>query len=474
MILNRVPNGQLKIVSTFERSGAEQQLCNFVPPVVLQSFLPNGFTLPIGMVRVGGIRYFRGAHFSTRFCILASSLGMALQEATGRLPEGTWPAHGVMHFLFQHASRIRERLALTRLTSVGSLQPRGPAGRACGFSDFLPDDFGAGSGSGEKWTPAWLVREGREAAKASGIANPTVADCLDHGIRHEAMIWSDRESRPSPDEIRRSLRLALFDLGPADAPDEAVKKRTCERLREAILHHEDDNADQFGRWFFDNFDNIVHQISKQKKAEGGRIPREQVRRAILELVWDSMDYVVRPMNLALRFVARSVTPALNRRESRAFRILNHPVADLGHLPVVLLLDQFPPIRPLLVDVLQQASDRGCWRQLHRALETYSTIARKRREYERNRKQVNESPLPLTESTGAITGDDDRQQALRRTAFQWLDRQKFQCACRTNDQWRFACTDSRGGAKHIVASCEKCQASDIIPLTDDDWLQFHDL
>lgn len=144
--------------------------------------------------------------------------------------------------------------------------------------------------------------------------------------------------------------LALFDLGPvAEALDETVARTVEDRLLAALERHVGDDTADFDRWFFTNTDNIVHAIAKQKKG-GGRVPREVVRQALLELVFRSYRYVGDCVHLQATAFARALPDPLTGEERALFESLYRKRPYLGGLPLVLLRDRFAFLREAVLDV----------------------------------------------------------------------------------------------------------------------------
>ena len=322
---------------------------------------------------------------------------------------------------------------------------------------------------------------GREqAAQLQGIINPTPEDCIACGVNHEAAVHPANISGLTADDLRRSLRHALFDLGPSEvAVDPITKDRVYGRLVDAMQPHLGEPIADFNRWFFENVDGIVHQISKRKKPDGP-IQRAVVRQAILEIVFDSWRYVGQNVSIFMRSVSRAIKPSLSTDEQTAFDVLYRRNQYLGDLPLVLFHEQFPKIRPAVLEIYDNPHAPAAWGRLQRVLHTYAMMIARRRDADRLRKRsrkdkCNQLPLPAIGPEAARLKQQSHGHSyfpvavfepeakgrdpagFDEIASEVLERRGVKCECAAESQWDIRLVEEGEPSEEIVlfVKCHRC-------------------
>lgn len=195
---------------------------------------------------------------------------------------------------------------------------------------------------------------------------------IDHLTEQEALQW---------------IRLSLFDIGPATEPIEAeVRNQVIERFLDVLEKHWELPTQEFNRWLYDGIDNVVHQVAKRKRG-GGPITRAVVRQVILELVFESYQYIAVGLHVQMRAFAGALPEPLNEQEQAIFdaTFIRQPL--LGQLSLLLIHDQFDLLQEIVPEIWQQPNEPHLWRVLLQLLRIHAEMVSKKRESERRYKQV---------------------------------------------------------------------------------------
>lgn len=372
-------------------------------------------------------------------------------------------SYHTMRLVYQLAPRLRENLVrgFRRLDDLYIPRPA----RIGGEINILPDDLGFNAeGRDHPWTVRQLAAAGRDAAADVGIANPTEEDLIRLGV------WA--AARRQPIDVRRMpvedattlVRLGLFDLGPADeALDPALADEVIGRLIDGLEKHQDDTTEQFHHWFLEEFDNIVHQISKRKRP-GGEIERAVVRQAMLEAVFRSMRYVGDCVHVQAKAFADACRPGLSRQERAAFSALYERHPCLGDMPLILLHEHLPFAREAMRELTSNPTDLQRAGVFLRALQFHGEMVRKKRESEReykrqaqHRNRRNASAVRLSLDRAAEIRAAADTPLFQEIAAELRERRAARCRCGTTTSWyaevdRAKTTDSR---VVIVDCCSDC-------------------
>lgn len=437
---------------------ADQEVCRvdyvWRPSAKVAPFLPEGFEIPLVCNEFQGMRRVGSTQGAVSLCLHAATAGQAIRESLGHLgPERS--TYHMMRLLFQLGPQLRERLHFRSLWNADEL--RVPRANASGnHADILPDDFGVDIGGAERWPVRRLLEEGKQAASENGINCPTVGECIFWGVDFEATIHPADLTGLSVAEARNRLRLALFDLGSCNVVvDDAMKQRVYGRLTDALRKHLDLPADDFRRWFFENLDGIVNQISKRKLPDG-KIERQVVRQTILELVFDSWPYVGQTVSIFMSSVANDVDPSLSPDEKAVFDALYQHKPCLGNLPLILLHEQFPNIQPAVLAILESPDVPETWGRFLRVLQTYATMVVRRREADKVKKQSKGLKRKVTPVFEPVATSDCPSN-FDQIACDFLESQRVRCECSAEPEWETHLKNGTESSPEIELGfeCRRC-------------------
>lgn len=418
--------------------GGEDSLTQFqwTPGPALLPFLPNPFGIEFLRHTIDGKWQWTPVLERSGFLRHAAIAGLAIQRALGRLSNGEVYSHRAMQLLFQLSSTVRERLDY-RIQNVKDLTIS-DAG-----SHHLLDINAAfqrqPAGTRKNVLLRQLLQEGSQMAEQAGAANPArTAVALAYWIDAAAQRYAEDHPLTEAEDFHATLRLALFGLdASANSIPEDLKERIAARLLDAIDSHLDDPHDHFQKWFFENYDNIVHQIAKRKKPDGP-IQREIARRALLEVICDSWTHVGQCVSLCMSAVRRSISPPLTPEEDSIFTAIYCRNPYFGQIPLILLDEHFPMLQPTVAMVLHRPHDPASWVRLRRALELYAAILLARRATNLESKRIGRSPRRLIDdqvvsSTPCVA--DAAAQAERLEALQAILQNATTCDCGRHAPWK---------------------------------------
>lgn len=409
-----------------------------------------------------GTRRFVPATTTDEFVLLASVIGFQILAETRELTAEQKFSYHAMRLLYQHAGRLRESYGRTfkrRADLLITAQVRGDHNDV----DVLPNGLGTFEHGGEnKWSVNELISRGRAAATDAGIAKPDEQTCIRWGLYEAARLNPIDTQSLSQEDTRTLIRLTLFDLGPvAESVDEEIKARVVERLCEAIKKHQADANEAFHTWFFENLDNIVHQIAKRTKG-GGTVDRETVRQVILELVFDAHIYVADCVQLAVEAFLAALPAALSPDGRQLFKAIYYRQNELGGLPLVMLRNRFSDMHEAAVDVLNAPTDPSRMGVLLRLFQYYAEMASKRRRADReykdrrqHRNAAGRTSINL-EIGNFDTVTPNSPSEFSNIASELRRRRGANCNCANTDSWVAMVGDSTSSDKPVIHDgCTVC-------------------
>lgn len=238
-----------------------------------------------------------------------------------------------------------------------------------------------------------------------------------------------------------------------------------ERILDGIEQHAGDDAEAFNRWFFDGGDNLIHRVAKQKK-RGGPIPRDVVRQARLEIVFDAFTYVGGTVCLQMQAFLLALPEPLEGRDRAAFEAMYFGQPYLGGLPLVMLKDRFEFIRGAAVELMDEPGDGRRVGILLRMLSYYAEMAGSRRDADRGSKRRAlgrngagrvASALPLD------AGDVDRASippeectVIGEVAERLRHHREITCTCGPGVRWRARLFEAGADDRvEVELNCTQC-------------------
>lgn len=445
--------------------------CAWLPNTHLVSRFPNQFCVPFRVESSPSGRRVLPLGNPDVFILQAALGGEVILQQRGLIDAEAQFSYRLMRLLFQLSGRLQERLqgrVFRRLVDL-FIPTRGRNGEAADV-DILPRDFGVYGPRQRRWSPETLFQEGRRTAVAAGYSRPDVETCIRFGVREEARQHPIDIEQLSDDEARGLVRMSLFDIRTESAePEIRLVNCVVERFIDSLERHINDSTDEFNNWFFQKLDVIIRQIEKRKRG-GGAIPRNVVRQAILQQVFQSYRYIADGIDAQMREIERCIRPRLTTAEADIYSAMFKRQTWLGGLPLLLIATQFPALRELVEDVLNAPVDAQAKGALLRAMYTYSEMIGRKRESERLLKQ--RSHARNRQAAAAILLDVDQvdqrdavsensePDEFQIIAAEFRESARRKCNCRISPMW---IAELRSGSEvrtfvRWVDNCLKCHTS----------------
>lgn len=368
------------------------------PPERLARFLPNDFCIPLecktysdGLRRivprcnfeelidhgaVGGLAVLHGMHgFDKMVDRSYRDMFLIHQRVRGRD--------------YRRTKGMREHLG-RRFKYPQDLSVRRLGRLADGKRDVLPNHVGQNAQwEGHRLSGEQLTELGREAARKAGHPEQAVA----YGFFEAAKL---NPLEVEPEKVRTLVRMALFDIAPSESvPSQEVIEIVWKRVSKAIDAHLEDSREAFDKWFFGPNNSLVKQIAQQKRKPGGKLPREEVRQALLYLGWQAYEYIGPCVHALMRTIKNSMPEPLNDEERQLFGHMHESQPYYGGFPVALLAERWDFLHPAVVAIWDEPQDQAHIRVLHRLLDYYSSMVAERRAADRQSKQRSRGGVPAS-------------------------------------------------------------------------------
>src|SRR5262249_38096598 len=155
-------------------------------------------------------------------------------------------------------------------------------------------------------------------------------------------------------------------------------------------------------WFFENFDNIIHQVAKKNPP----INRSVVRQVLVETCFDSFQYVGGCVSLFAQAFRQALPKPLSAEENRAFEAVYCPQPYLAGLSLVLLRERFDFLREIILEMFDNPMDEHLPGVLLRMLWYYGEMVRNRREADRVSKQRSQQRNRHGQPASMLTLDEE--------------------------------------------------------------------
>ncbi len=245
------------------------------------------------------------------------------------------------------------------------------------------------SGQGEPWSVEQPLDQGRKEALARGVGRASGTDCVRYRLLRAARrdpLWL------SQDEVWQLVRMALYHpLGVPPRPHateeerrarEQTAGRAIDRVLAAMEPHMADDTQGFHEWFWGRNNSLVKQVAQQRRAPGGELDRDVVRRALLDQGWQAYQYVASCLRVTLGLFRRLPPAPLTRGENRLFERVHLRQPYFGDLPPLMLAERFPLLYPILEEVWTAPDNREAVAVMHRLPNYYEEMAPDRRAADR--------------------------------------------------------------------------------------------
>src|SRR5262249_27355201 len=150
----------------------------------------------------------------------------------------------------------------------------------------------------------------------------------------------DTPPNPSPNDLTDERREAVLD-----------------RSLEALERHLGDGAAEFDAWFAGPKNSLVRQLAQQKRAPGGQLERNLVRRMLQDLGWASYCSVADGVTVMMSVFQGPPPEPLTEAERLRFEQTYFKQSHFGQLPLVLLVERFGFLKSVLWDIGETPSNR---------------------------------------------------------------------------------------------------------------------
>ncbi len=379
--------------------------------------LPPDFVFELQCIqRSNGERVFSPPHTGGNTLMQGCLGGLALLGHIKTLTSEQRQSYRLMHFLFQ-AVQTRREYQRRRFQHARDLYVRLNSREDAGTRSVLPPDVGLGQNrQGRPWSIAELMEHGQEAAQPAGLVRPTKSARISWGLFAAAQL---NPLVIPQDQVPGLIRLALFERGTPDL--EPVAREQIEHRVTAAVHQHLDVAsnEEFMNWLGGARSSFVKQIAKQKRSPGGVIPVATVRDVLLDLGWQAWQSMADCFHTQAWVFRQMIAPGLTPSEQRRFDLLYLKQPAFGDLPLLLIRERIPEIRPALTRLLETGDD-SLIPVLHRLLAYYQYMASERRRSDQRGQALSRArsqgllswpPLSFREElgTGNLRAERDRDE-----------------------------------------------------------------
>lgn len=368
-------------------------------PYQIASLLPPNFQFSFECTTdASGMRRFAPLPSSDEFLPWASVVGHFILEDRGEQRTDLPFSYHEFRLFNSFVRHTQEFIGATPL--LGTTLHTTRAGRLSDDRedrDILPQHIGLDvHGRGGRWAQRKFRQEGRAAAAKAGIKMPSDQEILVYGLTRAA----ERAPLAANDaEIRGLIRMALFTLGPpADKPNQEVLNYVAKHVIADLRKHLDDSKEEFRRWVEDSKSDVIHRIAKRRDCPTSR---PGVRQAILELGVQSFWIQGECVDAAMRAFQAALPAPLKGYESQLFELLYHAQPQFGNLPLVMLKDRFPFLRPAMLRVWSNPTSKKATGILFRVITWFAEMLDNRRAADRQRKSRRNSDGKTTEHSGIV-------------------------------------------------------------------------
>jgi len=469
----KLDQSQLPTAQSENPSLAERSQYVWHPNADLE--LPAGFELVMNCdTGIDAINRFVPYAPTRAFILSASLAGQAILTSSGRLSREQSFSYHAMRLVFQRAGQFREylgrhfrRKSELFITRAARLEHEN--------KNVLPHDLGLDvQGRGIRWSVNELLKRGREAAITLGNNEPIEELWIRLGLLESARLNPFDPATLTVRESRSLVRQALFDLGTGtEVATQEQKDRVCDLLLAALEKHADDSTDHFRTWFFEQADNLIHQIAKKKKG-GGPIDRTLVRQAMLEIVFDAHEYIADTILAWAHDFCRALPYRLSRADHDLFSLLYCKRRGLGGFPLIMLHERFEVIRECVVEAISAPTDKFSIGRLLRVLHYYAVMCRERRNADARWGQLRKSSnqdgkVPLSISLLLDQPDVVPQRLdLHEMKASLLQSRQLKCQCPTIENWRVTdFLNKDNGVVEVEFTCTTCEHAELIAATSEE-------
>lgn len=223
-----------------------------------------------------------------------------------------------------------------------------------------------------------FIELGRSRAVEDGIPTPHISICLKYGFYAAAQ----HAPRAIPeDEVPRLIQQSLFDF-PVPPTRERVEQAWA-RTYKAYVAHRRHSTEGFNDWRRGPKGNFFSEVSKLRRAPGGKFDIHEFRRAVLVIGWDAFTSVAACLEQLMVAFAAALPQPLNSHERQLFEQMHLPQPHLGGFPLILLAERFQFCGLAIREVVEHPGDRRSIEVFHRQLKDYAILVSQRKPLDRS-------------------------------------------------------------------------------------------
>ena len=401
------PSGPDSFIERTREAGFTADAMDWTPNRRVLKLVPPDFRLPLQVVcGTDGSRRILPRCTAREFLVRAACGGLAVMQRVRKLSKDDRQSYRLMGLLFQWSFSDR-RLMCRTIRRSEDLRLRSSERSSLADGDILPDiETADPSGKAKRLTPEELWDRGQQSACERGISDVTVSQRINLGLLEMAHCSPAQTNPLRHDQSDQILRFSLFGIDQGDRTDDAeLKALVEERMIQAVQKHLDLSEGDFSRWMWKDFDNIVQQLAKRTKRQGGSVSRQQVRFILFDLLWRSFGYVSQCVRMQMQAVRQAIEPALTDQERRIFGLWYDSQPWTGGLAPIMLHNRLGLLLPTLADLEEcEAGDDRPWRAFLQALQWSSEMTENRRKADCVQKHgapiISESVLDTDEDVDA--------------------------------------------------------------------------
>lgn len=364
----------------------------WLPPERLRPYLPDGFRVPLECYTgVDGVRRIVPRCNFEELIDLGAVGGRAVIHGLRGFDPERENNHRLMHLIHQYVCGRRYRRLrgmqehfTRKFEYARDLYVRRSGRYTDSERDVLPDDVGlAAQGEGQRLSVTQLTACGREAARAAQYRNPTSKPSINFGL-YEAAKKNPLEAKD--ENVPGLVTSALFDAESfGEPPSDELIGHVAARLWKAVRAHEGDSSDTFCRWFAGPNNSLLKQLAQQKGQPGGKLARDDVRRVLLHLAPLALQYVGQCVHALMRTIKLSIHEPLDAKEKELYERMHESQPYYGNLPAAMLVDRMDDLRRAVLAIWEEPQNPEHVRVLHRLLDYYAQMAKRRRQADQQSK-----------------------------------------------------------------------------------------
>lgn len=230
-----------------------------------------------------------------------------------------------------------------------------------------------------------LTGEGRAEAARLGRSLEDEGDLINFGIiglaRKDPLDVNGSASARALELIRKSV---WEDYELSSEPAVEIKDEVEDRIWDSFRKHNHLSTDAFHQWFYKDLDNLVGQISKRNR-NNRRISRDQVNRALGELVWEGYLVISDFVECQMRMFKAALSEPLTPDEQKWFDACYRAQPRYGGLIPLMLHSQFQLLKPILVESLEGDSDGSLEATVVTSVLVHTEMVNARREADKRSK-----------------------------------------------------------------------------------------